>query len=427
MIITQSITQLAVRSLSYLSLLVILPTFIAITSAAEYANFVLLSTLIMLAPLFDGGQAMAMTRWLAANPAHGQGGNRQLSGIALALRGSLCWSLIISVSFMGIWFLYAGVDATHGLDLKLVLTCMVVTALTTVANTTNRLMLTGTFTIAKAASLLAGPTLTATVLALLRYFQVTDLLLIAMTFGLGASLSFLLYAKVVGNQIAGTRDLLHQLITRNEFAEDRKYRYGLFMSQVISILVVAKNPLLVRYLCGDSALVAFSLFSAANALIIAPAAAMQSPLLVSYSKRFGGKGGIPSGVFKGIARDALIAIVMGACVAGVIWVVNIYFHQHINKDTRLLNAGNIAIILIGASVYIGSIVMGVFLAAIGSAKLINTTAVIVLLMDAILILILGNKFEGITPFITIAAANIFAFFFLLPSLSSYRGRLERTE
>ncbi|MGV0960281.1 MAG: hypothetical protein ACOYB1_10635 [Limnohabitans sp.] len=410
MIISQSITQLAVRSLTYLSLLVILPTFIAITSAAQYANFVLISTLVMLAPLFDGGQAMAMTRWLAANPTHGQDGNQHVTGIALALQGSLYWSLIISGSFMAIWLLYAGLDAAHGLSLMLVLACMVMTALTTVANTCNRLMLTGTFTILKAAALLAGPTLTATVLAVLRYVQVTDIFLIATAFGLGASLSILLYAKVVGNQIAGIRDLLLQITTRNKFVEDRKYRYGLFMSQGISILVVAKNPLLVRFICGDSALVAFSLFSAANALIIAPAAAIQAPLLVSYSRQFGGMVGIAPGFFKTIALHTLLAIVMGACVAAVICVLNIYFHQHINKDTRLLTLANLAIILGSASIYIGSIVMGVFFAAIGSAKLINTTAVIVLLMDTLLIFFLGNKFEGITPFVSIALANILAFF-----------------
>jgi hypothetical protein len=409
-IFTQSITQLAVRSLTYLSLLVILPTFIAITSVAQYANFVLLSTLVMLAPLFDGGQATAMTRWLAANTAHTQGVNQHLSGIALSLRGSFFWSLIVSVSFIGIWLLYAGVYAAHGLSLSLVLACVIVAALTTVANTCNRLMLTGTFTTAKAIALLAGPTLTAVVLSVLRYFQVNDILLIATAFGLGASLSILHYAKAVGKEIHCTRYLLQQLTIRNEFIEDKKYRYGLFMSQVISILVVAKNPLLIRYLCGDSALGAFSLFSAANALIIAPAAAMQSPLLVSYSRQFGGKsGGIRTGVFKTIARHTLLAIFMGTCVAAVIWVLNIYFHEYVNKDTRLLNAGNLIILLGSASIYIGSIVMGIFFTAIGSAKLINATAVIVLFVDALLIFFLANKLEGMTPLITIALANIFAF------------------
>ena len=403
--ITQSITQLAVRSLTYLSLLVILPTFIPITSAEQYANFVLLSTLVMLAPLFDGGQAMAMTRWLAVNPDHGQGGKQHQSAIVLALRGSLFWSLIISVSFMAIWLLYAGVDSAHGFSLSLVLVCMVTTAVTTVANTCNRLMFTGTFSSAKAAALLAGPMLIAIVLAVLRYLQINDILLIATAFGLGASLSILLYAKVAGNQIASTRDLFQQLIKKNEFVEDKKYRYGLFMSQVISIFVVAKNPLLVRFLCGDSALVAFSLFSAANALIIAPAAAMQAPLLVSYSRQFGGKAGIPSCAFKTIAKHSLLSIFMGASVAVVIWLLNISFHEHINKDTRLLTVDNFALILGSASIYIGSIVMGVYFAAIGSAKLINTTAVLVLVVDTLLIFLLGNEFEGMTPFITIAMAN----------------------
>jgi hypothetical protein len=414
-IISQSITQLAVRSLTYLSLLVILPTFIVITSTAQYANFVLLSTLVMLAPLFDGGQAMAMSRWLAINPAHRQGDNQHLSGIALALRGSLFWSLIVSVSFISIWLLNDGADAVHGLSLSLVLACMVMTALTTVANTCNRLMLTGTFTTAKAIAILAGPTLTATLLTVLRSLQISDIVLIATAFGLGASLSILLYAKVIAKQNAGTRDLLQKLITRNEFTEDTKYRYGLFMSQIISILVVAKNPIMIRYLCGDSALVAFSLFSAANALIIAPAAAMQSPLLVSYSTKFGGKsGGIPSGVFETISRHTLLAIFMGACVAAAIWVLNIYFHEYMSKDTRLLTAGNLALILVGASIYIGSIVIGVFFAAIGAAKLINTTAVIVLIMDTLLVFFLGNKLEGMTPFITIALANSLAFAIWVP-------------
>jgi hypothetical protein len=420
-IFTQSITQLAVRSLTYLSLLVILPSFIAITSTAQYANFVLLSTLVMLAPLFDGGQAMAMTRWLAANPSQRKGGNQQLSGIALALRGSLFWSLFVSASFIGIWLLYAGVYATHGLSLSLVLVCVIVTALTTVSNTCNRLMLTGTFTTAKAFAILAGPTLTAVVLIALRYVRVNDILLIATAFGLGASLSILFYANVVRKEIYFKSGLLNQLITRNEFVEDRKYRYALFLSQVISILVVAKNPLLVRYLCGDSALGAFSLFSAANALIIAPAAAMQSPLLVSYSRQFGIKSGcVPFGIFKTIARHTLSAIVMGACVAVVIWVLNIYFHEYVNKDTRLLTAGNLVLILGSASIYIASIVIGTYLSAIGSAMLINFTAVIVLITDTLLIFFLVNKFEGMTPIVTIALANISVLFYYITFLLAFR-------
>lgn len=409
MIISQSITQLTVRSLTYLSLLVILPTFIAITSAEHYANIVLLSTLIMLAPLFDGGQAMAMTRWISANPDLSQMDSTRQAGIALAMQGSLYWSLVISASFIAIWLLYKGLDETHGLSLGLVLVCMVMTAMTTVANTCNRLMLTGLFTTTKAAALLAGPILTATLLGTLRYVQVTDIAFIAAAFAVGASLSILLYVKATGNQITHARDLFRQFIAKNEFDEDKSYRYGLFMSQVISVLLVAKNPILVRFLCGDSALTEFSLFSAANALIIAPAAAMQAPLLVSYSKQFGGQESKHQGTPKIIARHTLLAIAIGVFIATAIWVLNIFFHQYINKDTQLLSAGNLTLILGSATVYIASIVIGVFFGAIGSARLINITAVIVLVMDTLLILLLSQEFQGLTPFVTIALSNIIAF------------------
>jgi hypothetical protein len=89
-----------------------------------------------------------------------------------------------------------------------------------------------------------------------------------------------------------------------------------------------------------------------------------------------------------------------------------------------LTAANLAFILGSASIYIASIVMGVFFAAIGSAKLINTTAVIVLLVDTSLIFIIVNKLEGMTPFITIALANVIAFAISMLRLFSKSNRHE---
>lgn len=423
LIISQSITQLVVRSLIYFSLLILLPSFIAITSAREYSNIVLLSTLVMLAPLFDGGQAMAMTRWLAANSRLDQKDSHRQAAIALALRSSVCWSISISAAFIVIWMRYTGQDAGHGLGLSLTLGCVAMAALTTVANTCNRLMLAENFTSGKAAALIAGPALTAIVLCTLRYVQSTDIELIVAAFAVGASLSILLYLKAAGDQITDVCDLLEQCFKRNKFEEDKKYRYGIFLSQAISVLVVAKNPILIRYICGDTALMAFSLFSAVNALIIAPAAAMQSPLLVSYSKQYGCKEGERQGSFRVIARHTLLAVAMGAIIAMAIWFLHIYFNQYINKDTRLLSVSNILLILCSAAIYIASIVIGVFFAAIGSAKLINVTAVLVLAMDSLLILLLTDKFQGMTPIITIAISNIASILILVFVLHGIRSKV----
>ena len=90
-------------------------------------------------------------------------------------------------------------------------------------------------------------------------------------------------------------------------------------------------------------------------------------------------------------------------------------HQFVNKDISQLSYKNLSIIAVSASIYIGSVIVAIFLNAIGQARLIVKMAMVVLVLDTIFIFILAGNFGALTPILTMPVANIFAFLLLISS------------
>ena len=412
----QSITQVSVRGLRYLAILLVLPSFIFITDARTYADIVLVSTLVSLAALFDGGHAVSVLT-LLSSPAMQKSESRFRSAVMQALKGSAMWSLIISITFVSTWMMLSPTQETISNIYFLILACVVLSIITTLANTFGRILLTKEFTKLTVFILLGGPSVSLIILLIIRYFGDSNPLWIILSFSVGG-LFVILGCAYKFSQLTFEFDVGSEILSRVEhieYKEHKSHRLWLFMSQVISIAVVSKTPILIRLLCGNEALGLFSLFSAANAIIVAPVAAMQAPLLVRYAKLLSAVDIKLNFIKKTILRHIAVAILLGLLGGGLLMMLVGVAHQFVNKDISQLSYKNLSIIAVSASIYIGSVIVAIFLNAIGQARLIVKMAMVVLVLDTIFIFILAGNFGALTPILTMPVANIFAFLLLISS------------
>lgn len=413
----QSITQLGVRGLTYLSVLILLPSFILITEANTYSDIVLISTLISLTPLFDGGHAVSVLTVLS-NSKIQESKKTFLSIILSSIKGSFCWSALISIVFVGVWLItspkYGGIWHASAL----ICGCVFLSIVSTLANTLARVLITKDFNRQTAFILLFGPALSSVILFFIRLSGHGDPFLIIFAFAIGGIFAIIGSLYKIWN-FKFSEDVFFSFLKKEKYFEEidrKKNRRWIFVSQIISILVVAKTPIMIRALCGNQTLGLYSVLAAGIAIIIAPIAAMQAPLLVRYAKlveagdvKFKKMGSI-------LIRHTSIAIGFGLCLGGGVFVCVSFIGKFFNKDFSSLSYLNMIVVALSASIYILSAVVAIFLNAFGQAKIMVKMAMLVLVLDTLLIFFMATSLKEITPIVTMPIANIVTliiFFFVI--------------
>ena len=403
----QSVTQIAMRGISYVSILILIPSFISISDANIYADIVLISTIVSLAALFDGGHATSILTLLSKEEM--QSSKKTFNSVVRkSLIGSFFWSLFISFVFVIIWVVISPEVNNLIYTAGIVSSCVMLAITATMANTIGRVIITKDFTRGTFFILLVGPFFSMTNVFLLRTFEISSPFFIIASFFLGNLISI----------IGGLYKCKHMsfkasCVNEQEYLEDRSLRsrrLWLFFSQIVSVLVVAKTPVFIRMLCGNEVLGIFSLFSAVNAVIIAPIAAMQAPLLMKYTYFINSAGYKNKSVYGMIFTHSGIAILFGLIAIPILWVM---FSLLNNINIKMVGWGELLIIAISGSIYIVSVVVTIYINAIGETKLMLKMSIAVLIIDTLLIFSMIKSVGAITPMISMSITNGFILLFVL--------------
>ena len=394
--LSQSLAQLLSRAFLYGSFLVILPSYVTISAEATYANMVLLITLLSVANQFDGGYGAALVN---ASVLHIKDGSRLKLLLQDAMIGTMRWSIAISLALVLLWQL-VDADGSDRLTSTDVLTLLALCVLCAEANVINRMLFARDFNIESMIFLILGPVLGFSLLLVLRIFEVDEIVLIAcvLAFGYLVTFSAVFYKQWVGFTEFPFRRLFD--FRGNSFANESG-RLWFFGSQIISILVVAKNSYMVKYFGGIADLKLFSLYTAIFSAGIAPVAALQMPLMVKMRQDFLREKNVS------LLKWALIVCALAVSVLACIFLlIQIPF---VNNRVQLLsNIGYDAGVIIFLSVQIAAFCVGyaLFLMVSGHAGLLLVSGICVLLVDTVVISIYYKNFGSLTTVFSIMVSNV---------------------
>ncbi len=408
----QTLTQLGARAFMYAALLVVLPSFIAITDSATYADIVLLATLAAISAQLDGGHATELVMNLSS-------GSTQLSkkskqhAVMKSLRGTFIWSVTLSAGFTLIWLAMAPPGNTSHGPIVVFLSGVVLACTCALANTATRVLFAQGFSPSSSLVLIGGPCTGFVFILAFRWLGLSAIPWIAASFVAG-------YLFV----LAGTFMHLYRLKYRphalNDAAEicaadgplKNSNRRWLFFSQMISIVLAAKNPYLIRLFGGDAELGIFSIYSACFSLMLAPTAAMQIPVLVRFRNLVadGDVKSLASGFFRQIGWSIIGSLSVGLFLLGILStdVVATHFIRF-----EKINLTDLILVATSAIVASTSVIIAVYLTAIGRLRMLAWMGILVLAVDSALVFFLVKEFGGVTPMVTIMAANILASTFFI--------------
>ncbi len=403
----QTLTQLGARAFMYAALLVVLPSFIAITDSATYADIVLLATLAALAAQFDGGHATELVMTLSS-------GSTRLSkksiqrAVMQSLSGTLLWSVALSAVFSLIWLGIAPPGSVSHGPLVVFLSGVVLASTCALANTATRVLFAQGFSPSSSLVLIGGPCTGFAFILAFRWMGLSAISWIAASFVAG-------YLFI----LAGTFIHLYRLKYRPDASNDatqapavqdapkNSNRRWVFFSQMISIVLAAKNPYLIRLLGGDAELGIFSIYSACFALMLAPTAAMQIPVLVRFRNLVadGDVKNLSTSFYRQVGWAAIGSLAVGLVLIAILSteVVATYFSR-----LEKIHLADLVLVAISATIASTSVIIAVYLTAMGSLRLLAWMGILVLAIDAALVFFLVREFGGVTPMVTIMAANILA-------------------
>lgn len=404
----QTLTQLGARAFMYAAMLVVLPSFISITDSATYADIVLLSTLAAVSAQLDGGHATELVITLSSG-ANQLSREHVLHAVKRSLLGTFQWSITLSTVFSIIWLTIAPLSNNSHNPLIIFISGVVLASTCALANTATRVLFAKGFSLSSSFVLIGGPFTGFIFILVLRWTGLGTVPWIAASFVAG-------YLFV----LIGTLAHLHRRNLPGVVAEDNivqnssknSTRRWVFVSQIISIVLAAKNPFLIRLLRGDSELGLFSVYSACFSLMLAPAAAMQIPVLVRFKCLItdGDKKGLSHSIYRQLAFSIFASLSIGLVV--FIILSTDFAASHFSKFEKI-NRLNLALVVASATVASSSVILAVYLTAVGRLRLLAWMGVLVLVVDTVLVFSWAKELGGVTPMLTIIVANVLATIFFV--------------
>jgi hypothetical protein len=409
LVVYQTATQLVARALMYAAVLVVLPSFISITSSAAYADIVMLSTLAAISTQLDGGHATSLLTLLSDTRIQNQPAEA-FRAIKIALIGTLKWAVGCSLIFCLGWLL-AGRASEDSIPAfwRLVFGVSIATACA-VSNTASRIIFARNFSRKSVLFLVGGPLLTLVILTILRVERITLIFVITIAFLLGYFVNIFGAGWIVGwfDRKSGS-DSQCKILTSKIKSESR---YWILLTQIISIIIVAKNPILIKILCGDTALATLSIYIACYTLMLAPIAAMQIPILIGFKtapidftpKLF------PRLLVTRLFQGCSMTVAVGCVIFTMMWID--FGDLYAGMAVHVSSAG-LFYVLASATVAAASVVIALYLTALGRLKFLALSAISVMVFDFAVILFSASKLGGLSPLISIMAANVLSFFVYL--------------
>ena len=409
----QAATQMVVRALMYAAVLLVLPSFISITSSAAYADIVMLSTLAAVSTQLDGGHATSLLT-LLTSPQMRDDPYLIRAAAKTALMGTLKWAACCSLIFcLGV--LGSGREPGSENFGWMLLCGIAISSACAVSNTAAKIIFVKNFSLQSSVFLITGPLLTLGLLLTLRIQHLTGLLAITFSFLAGYTINIFSSAWII--RLRGQKKALSKYLVDVEMPKVES-RYWILLTQIVSILIVVKNPILIKVISGDVALSTLSIYMACYTLMLAPVAAMQIPMIIGFKKLSQCNPVVlfPAFLIHRLSQAVAMTAFVGFIIFIAVWTNPFNLYSTISSHVSiwgLLGAASSAVI---ASI---SIVIALYLTAIGRLRFLAFSAIFVLTVDITVILTFTSTAGGLSPLLSIMAANVlsvFVFMFFARSL-----------
>jgi hypothetical protein len=400
-----SFFQLVARTFLYASLLLVIPSFIAITTPEQYADILLIATIAALAVQFDGGCANnLLSTYSSFKDPPARSLAKHLSN--QAIKDTALWSLGITVVFILGWTSLSPTSMSAMYTLHL----FVLSALVAIGCATSN-------TASKSIYALKGPRysvlgipaaacITFGLLLAFRIFRIHDLLALVTAFLSG----YLVLLYIAHSHLKALPN--EGLADQGNRTPLNKHQKWIFTAQVTALLLAAKNPILLRILVGNEGLPTFSVCSAIYSILLAPAAAVQTPILVKFNAI---KSSTNNSAMLSYALKATLQILtVTILVAAVTLFLYHIFHEHfLGKNVLQLTIFQLGLICLSALMSASCVVVACYLMALKEFFLLAKLGLVVLVCDSVSIWVLSTYFQGATPVYTIFLSNVVSMIYLI--------------
>jgi hypothetical protein len=403
-----SFSQIVARAFLYASILLVIPSFIAITTPEQYADILLISTIAALAVQFDGGNANNLiSAYSNLKEPPSRNFAKHLS--SAAIKNTTLWSLCMTVVFLVGWTSLSPTPIDSMNVLYLLLLSIFVALGCSISNTASKSIFALKAAPYSILGIPLGACMTFTLLLTFRILRIPDLIALSLAFFAGYVV--VLYATHFHIKALPNEGFTFQT-TKLPLNKDQKW---IFAAQIISLLLAAKNPILLRNLVGNDSLPVFSVCSALYSIILAPAAAMQIPILVKFNviKNSAGEHAVQTYAVK-IALQVILITLLIACLTSLLY--HIFHQQFLGDKLEQLNLSQVSMLCVSALMSGVCIIVASYLMALKKFFLLAKLGAIVLGTDILLLLILSKHCQGITPIYTIFISNVVSMIYLISRL-----------